>query len=63
MMFKDFCLTIAFLLLGSLVIALTLVPLLCYMMLDDEKLRRQAEKWAARKPSAMKLRLAAGRRS
>ena len=58
MMFKDFCLTIAFLLLGSLVIALTLVPLLCYMMLDDEKLRRQAEKWAARKPSAMKLRLA-----
>ena len=36
MMFKDFCLTIAFLILASLVIALTWVPLLCYMMLDDD---------------------------
>ena len=49
MIFKDFCLTIAFLLLGSLLIALTLVPLLCYLLLDDEKLRRQAEKAARRK--------------
>ena len=40
MMFKDFCLTIAFLILSSLVIALTWVPLLCYMMLDEAKARR-----------------------
>ncbi|MBQ9618852.1 MAG: efflux RND transporter permease subunit, partial [Oscillibacter sp.] len=40
MMFKDFCLTIAFLILASLVIALTWVPLLCYMMLDEAKARR-----------------------
>ena len=39
MMFKDFCLTIAFLILGSLVIAVTLVPLLCYFLLDDQKAR------------------------
>ena len=58
MMFKDFCLTIAFLLLGSLAIALTLVPLLCYLLLDDEKLRRQAEKAARRKPGALRQRLA-----
>ena len=32
--FRDFCLTIAFLLLSSLFIALTLVPLLCYSLLD-----------------------------
>lgn len=41
MMFKDFCLTIAFLILASLIIALTLVPLLCYLMLDEDKVRRQ----------------------
>ena len=40
MMFKDFCLTIAFLILSSLVIALTWVPLLCYMMLDEAKARQ-----------------------
>ena len=40
MMFKDFCLTIAFLILSSLVIALTWVPLLCYMMLDEAQARR-----------------------
>ena len=40
MMFKDFCLTIAFLILASLVIALTWVPLLCYMMLDTAKARQ-----------------------
>lgn len=44
MMFKDFSLTIAFLILSSLVIALTLVPLLCYMMLDENKVRQQALK-------------------
>ena len=46
MLFDDFCLTIAFLILGSMAIALTLVPLLCYMMLDEEKLRRQQLKKA-----------------
>jgi len=35
--FKDFCLTIVFLILASLVIAVTLVPLLCYFLLDDSK--------------------------
>ncbi|MBQ9492775.1 MAG: efflux RND transporter permease subunit [Oscillibacter sp.] len=40
MMFKDFCLTIAFLILSSLVIALTWVPLLCYIMLDEAKARQ-----------------------
>ncbi len=34
-MFRDFSLTIAFLLLASLLIALTLVPLLCYYLLGD----------------------------
>lgn len=33
MMFKEFCITIVALLLSSLIIALTLVPLLCYMLL------------------------------
>ena len=37
MIFKDFCLTIVFLILGSLVIAVTLVPLLCYFLLDEKK--------------------------
>lgn len=44
MMFKDFSLTIAFLILASLIIALTLVPLLCYMLLDENKVRQQAMK-------------------
>ena len=34
-LFKDFCLTIAFLILSSLAIAITLVPLLCYFLLDE----------------------------
>lgn len=37
MLFKDFSLTVSFLLLGSFVIALTLVPLMCYFLLDDNK--------------------------
>ena len=41
MMFRDFCLTIVFLILGSLLIALTLVPLLCYMMLNEDEVRKQ----------------------
>lgn len=48
MMFKDFSLTIAFLILSSLVIALTLVPLLCYMLLDENKVRQQAMKQGQR---------------
>lgn len=39
MMFKDFCLTVSFLLLASLLIAMTLVPLLCYFLLDEKKAR------------------------
>lgn len=41
MMFKDFCLTIAFLLLASLLVSLTLVPLLCYFLLDESKVRKR----------------------
>lgn len=52
MMFRDFCLTIAFLILSSLVIALTLVPLLCYLMLDEDSVRRQ-ELGSARKGTAL----------
>ena len=40
MIFKDFCLTIAFLILASLVISITLVPLLCYFLLDETKARQ-----------------------
>lgn len=40
MMFREFCITISALLLASLVIALTLVPLLCYMLLDRGKTKR-----------------------
>ena len=50
MIFKDFCLTIASLLGASLLISLTLVPLLCYFMLDEERIRLQQEKKANRKP-------------
>ncbi len=60
MMFKDFCLTIAFLILGSLAIALTLVPLLCYMMLDEEKVRQDALRRAEKSPPARRPRSAAG---
>ena len=48
MMFRDFCLTIASLIFASLVISLTLVPLLCYFTLDEEKVRRRAEKKAGK---------------
>ena len=41
MIFKDFCLTISFLILGSLAISVTLVPLLCYFLLDEGKVRAQ----------------------
>ena len=51
MMFRDFCLTIASLIAASLIIALTLVPLLCYLMMDEEKVRRQAERDAKKTPN------------
>ena len=53
MMFKDFCLTIASLIFASLVISLTLVPLLCYFTLDEEKVRRRVEKKAAKRPGPL----------
>ena len=53
MIFKDFCLTITFLLLGSLVIAVTWVPLLCYFLLDPEKIRQQKLKEASKKKNVL----------
>lgn len=41
MMFKDFSLTVAFLIFSSLLIALTLVPLMCYFLLDENAVRLQ----------------------
>ncbi len=41
MLFKDFSLTVAFLIFSSLLIALTLVPLLCYFLLDENAVRLQ----------------------
>ena len=52
MLFKDFCLTIAFLILGSLIIALTWVPLLCYMLLDTDKVRAQQLRRAGKKSNS-----------
>ena len=49
MLFDDFCLTIVFLMLASLVIAVTLVPLLCYFLLDEKKVRKEALRKAQRK--------------
>ena len=49
MMFRDFCLTIVSLIASSLIISLTLVPLLCYFTLDEEKVRRKQMKREARK--------------
>lgn len=60
-MFRDFCLTIASLIGASLVISLTLVPLLCYFTLDEEKVRkhqlRLEAKQAKKKPNALTARL------
>ena len=55
MLFDDFCLTISFLILGSLVIAITLVPLLCYFLLDEEKVRAQQLRQAAKKTTKKSL--------
>ncbi len=57
MLFKDFCLTIAFLILASLVIAVTWVPLLCYMLLDEEKVRQEAMRRARRDPNGLAARI------
>jgi len=57
MMFKDFCLTIASLIGASLIISLTLVPLLCYFMMDEEKVRRQQMKQAEKKPGALSCKM------
>ena len=57
MMFKDFSLTIAFLILMSLVIAVTWVPLLCYIMLDEQTVHQQEIQRLRRrqkKPSALR---------
>ena len=49
MIFRDFCLTISFLILSSLVISVTLVPLLCYFLLDDRRIQRELERQAGKK--------------
>lgn len=49
MLFDDFCLTISFLILSSLVIAVTLVPLLCWFLLDEKKVHEHALKKAEKK--------------
>ena len=49
MLFDDFCLTISFLILGSLVIAITLVPLLCFFLLDEKKVHQHAIRKAERR--------------
>ena len=55
-MFRDFCLTIASLIGASLIIALTLVPLLCYFTLSDEKVAKLRAKEAAKLASGAKQR-------
>ena len=49
MIFRDFCLTISFLILSSLVISVTLVPLLCYFLLDDRRMQKELERQAGKK--------------
>ncbi len=60
MMFKEFCITIVALLFSSLIIALTLVPLLCYILLGAKKQSRAVtipdvkDKFVADKPLTRK---------
>ncbi len=54
MMFRDFCLTIASLIFASLVISLTLVPLLCYFTLNEKKVRKRQEKLAKKRPGLLR---------
>ena len=53
MLFDDFCLTISSLILASMVIALTWVPVLCYMMLDTAKVQQENLKQANKKSLAI----------
>ena len=53
MLFDDFCLTISFLILGSMIIALTWVPVLCYFLLDEDKIREDNLKRAQKKPNTL----------
>ncbi|MBR3751886.1 MAG: efflux RND transporter permease subunit [Ruminiclostridium sp.] len=39
MVFRDFAMTVVFLIVFSLVVALTLVPLMCYFLLEENKVR------------------------
>jgi multidrug efflux pump subunit AcrB len=57
MLFDDFCLTISFLILGSMAIALTWVPLLCYLLLDETKLRQDQLKRAQKTPHPLLVRV------
>ena len=57
-MFRDFSLTIAALIAASLIISLTVVPLLCYFTLDEERvhkeqMKRQAKKAAGKEQNAL----------
>lgn len=62
MIFKDFCLTISFLILGSLVISVTLVPLLCYFLLDEGKVHVQQLKPREKVGGGFEARFLAGYR-
>ena len=53
MLFDDFCLTISFLILGSMVVALTWVPVLCYFLLDEDKIRRDRLRQAEKQPNGL----------
>lgn len=53
MLFDDFCLTISFLILSSMIIALTWVPVLCYMLLDTSKVQQDQLKRVNKKPIAV----------
>jgi len=53
MLFDDFCLTIAFLILGSMIVALTWVPVLCYFLLDENKVREEQLKRAGKKSNIL----------
>ena len=53
MLFDDFCLTISFLILSSMIIALTWVPVLCYMLLDTNKVQQDQLKRVNKKPIAV----------
>lgn len=55
-MFRDFCLTIASLIGASLIISLTLVPLLCYFTLNEERVAKLRAKEAAKRASGAKKR-------